>query len=112
MWPPTIQPISKAKTIGIYASKTGSGAKNANPLMGPIGVTLDAVVVFGNGDAQMRDAYVYEGATFDTKCGGHASPGGEFHYHSEPKSGCIVAAVAQQHSPLLGIMIDGVPLCA
>ena len=111
-WPPTIQPISKAKTIGIYASKTGSGAKNPSPLMGPIGVTLDAVVLFGNGDADMRDAYVFEGATFDTTCGGHASPTGEFHYHSEPKSGCVAAAVAGQHSPLLGIMVDGVPLYA
>lgn len=78
--------------------------------MGPIGVTMDAVVLFGNGDAQMRDAFVYEGATFDATCGGHASPTGQFHYHSEPKNGCVAAAVAGQHSPLLGIMIDGVPL--
>lgn len=110
-WPPTIQPIANAKNIGVYLSKSGSGSKNGSPLMGPIGVTLDAVVMFGNGDADKRDAFVYEGATFDATCGGHASPTGEFHYHSEPKSGCVAATVAAQHSPLLGIMLDGVPLC-
>ncbi len=110
-WPPTIQPISNAKTIGVYLSNSGSGSKNSQPQMGPIGVTMDAVVLFGNGDAQMRDAFVYEGATFDATCGGHASPNGQFHYHSEPKNGCVAAAVPGQHSPLLGIMIDGVPLC-
>jgi hypothetical protein len=102
--------MSNAKTIGVYVSKTGSGSKNSSPLQGPIGVTLDAVVLFGNGDAELRDAYVYEGATFDTTCGGHASPTGQFHYHSEPKSGCVAVAVAGQHAPLLGIMVDGVPL--
>jgi len=109
-WPPTIQAMSNAKTIGVYVSKTGSGSKNSSPLQGPIGVTLDAVVLFGNGDAELRDAYVFEGATFDTTCGGHASPTGQFHYHSEPKSGCVAVAVAGKHSPLLGIMTDGVPL--
>ncbi len=103
----------KRKTTGIrvYLSNSGSGSKNSQPQMGPIGVTEDAVVLFGNGDAQMRDAFVYEGATFDATCGGHASPNGQFHYHREPKNGCVAAAVAGQHSPLLGIMINGVPLC-
>ena len=60
-WPPTIQPLSSARTIGVYASKAGAGEKNPRPLQGPIGVSLDAVVLFGNGDADMRDAFVFEG---------------------------------------------------
>jgi hypothetical protein len=103
--------VSNARTIGVYTSKAGSGAKNSRPLQGTIGITLDAVALFGNGDAQMRDAFVFEGMTFDSTCGGHASPTGQFHYHSEPKSGCVAAAAAAGlHSPLLGIMMDGVPL--
>ena len=60
-WPPTIQALSSARTIGVYSSKSGAGAKHPRPLQGPIGVSLDAVVLFGNGDADMRDAFVFEG---------------------------------------------------
>eukprot|EP01080_Neovahlkampfia_damariscottae_P008812 gene8812-762_t len=63
-----------------------------------------------------RDAFVYEGATFD-KCAGHNSPGkgmsqenGIYHYHNEPGKNCVYTGVLGKHSPLFAVMYDGVPL--
>ncbi len=39
---------------------------------GTIGLTVTGVAVFGDADADNRDAYVYEGASMDT-CMGHAN---------------------------------------
>lgn len=49
--------------------------------MGAIGVTVNGVQIFNNADALRRDAYLNEGDTFDA-CGGHASPGGAYHFHT------------------------------
>ena len=57
-----------------------------------------------------RDAYVYEGTSFDS-CGGHASPQSQYHYHTDQlKSGCAYVQTAGQHSPMLGVMIDSIPI--
>lgn len=83
-----------------------------------------------------RDAYVYEGSSFDG-CGGHPQIQGEYHYHTgkrglcacsarppqaisappiyrpiadQMKSGCIYTAAAGKHSPMLGVMADSIPI--
>ncbi len=61
--------------------KGANGATNPSPIMGAIGVTVNGVQIFNNADALRRDAYVNEGHTFDA-CGGHASPGGAYHFHT------------------------------
>ncbi len=43
--------------------------------MGVLGLSINGIGLFGNADADKRDAYVYEGKSFDS-CGGHCAPGG------------------------------------
>ncbi|KAG2432948.1 hypothetical protein HXX76_008676 [Chlamydomonas incerta] len=44
-------------------------------------------------------------------CRGHAAPNnGEYHYHSEPGTGCAYTDTAGKHSPLYGIMLDSIPI--
>ena len=78
--------------------------------MGPVGVAFNGVVFFGNADAQGRDAYVYEGATFD-QCNGHTAPTGAYHYHAQVSKDCLYTTVnATEHAPLVGFMADGIPI--
>lgn len=79
-------------------------------------MAINGVPLYGNADAANRDAYVFEGPTFD-QCRGHASPSasgdsrkGIYHYHTNPAPGCVYTDVSGLHSPLFGIMFDGVPI--
>eukprot|EP00842_Homolaphlyctis_polyrhiza_P001203 jgi/Hompol1/2083/HPOL_005083-RA len=66
VWPPV---LSTTKTyIGIYAANNST---NSNPVMGTVGLSVDGVAIYGNADANRRDAYIYEGSSFDS-VGGHA----------------------------------------
>eukprot|EP00743_Colponemidia_sp_Colp-15_P006102 GILK01006560.1.p1 GENE.GILK01006560.1~~GILK01006560.1.p1 ORF type:complete len:329 (-),score=14.22 GILK01006560.1:143-1087(-) len=94
--------------IGTYLYKNGTGT-NASPAKGALGFAINGVPLYSNSDAENRDAYVYEGTTFD-QCKGHADPSYQYHYHTETKDGCVTTQVAGQHSPLFGIMADGIPL--
>lgn len=33
-----------------------------------------------------------------------------YHFHTEPANGCVYNQTAGQHSPLLGIMLDNIPI--
>jgi len=56
-----------------------------------------------------RNALTYEGSSFDT-CGGHPDQCGNYHYHAQTKPGCVYNDTTGKHSPLFGLMFDGVPI--
>jgi len=108
--------ISSTPTFytGIYLYKNQTGGAPASISKGRIGLAINGVPFYGNSDAINRDAYIFEGPTFDS-CKGHASPylgtsNGIYHYHNEPGPGCVYTDTTGQHSPLYGILIDGVPI--
>lgn len=101
---------------------------------GPIGYALNGVAIFTNADAHHHDAVTAEGGTFDP-CAGHNAPNfiwpGYYHYHSlpgdtAPRSHLDVTTVdvlycngvqawynetsTNSHSPLVGFMVDGIPI--
>jgi hypothetical protein len=82
---------------------------NTEPIKGAIGMAINGVEIYGNADADDRDAYVYDSASFDT-CNGHLDEGGNYHYHNEPADGCVFNNTAGAHSPLFGVMYDGIPI--
>ena len=116
----TITPVGISSTEGVVG--------------GPIGYTLNGVAIFSNGGAHHKDAVKAEGSTFDS-CAGHNSPNfiwpGYYHYHSlpgdtSPNSHTDIATAditycdgikawynetdTVSHSPLMGFMVDGVPI--
>lgn len=95
----------------IYTGLVGkNGTKNFYPILGAIGVTINGVSIFGNSNLYKEDAYIAESHTFDV-CGGHPTPDGEYHYHQEPAQSCLdVTGPAGTHSPLFGILYDGIPI--
>jgi len=105
-----IQP--KISTTPVYVGiLDATGATNSSPVMGTIGFALNGVAIYGNADATSADAYINEADTFDTVCGGHPAPnGGEYHFHSEVNQGCVYTDTTGQHSPLFGMMLDGIPI--
>jgi len=95
--------------IGIYGA---NGASNSSPVMGPVGLTVTGVQIYSNSDANKRNAYIYEGSSFDT-CGGHPDPNGNYHYHVQPTNSSSCGPFVQPngvHSPLFGFMADGIPI--
>lgn len=100
----------KISTSKVYVGiKDGSGNTNSKPIMGAIGVSVNGIAIFGNANDQKNDAYINEAHTFD-KCGGHPEMHGEYHYHEEPPQGCAYTDTAGKHSPLFGLMYDGIPI--
>lgn len=98
-----------AKTPWASGIKNVDGTTNSNPSKGAIGIAINGVSLYGNADATNGDAFINEGKTFDT-CNGHPEMTGDYHYHMEPATGCAFTNTAGQHSPLFGIMYDGVPI--
>ena len=99
--------ISNTKIyVGI---KGANGVTNPTPVMGIIGIAANGVAVYGNADANMADAYINEGHTFDPS-GGHADTSGTYHYHEEPAKGFVYNDTIGQHSPVFALMADGIPL--
>ncbi len=87
----------------------------ATPL-GHTGVWSNGVSVFNAEDGMSynnagvwnRNAYYYEGISFDN-CLGHPAPNGEYHNHVNPK--CLYNdADSLNHSPIIGYAFDGFPI--
>jgi YHYH protein/Secretion system C-terminal sorting domain len=81
---------------------------------GHIGVWSNGVSMFNADDAQYvntiwsRNAYFFEGNSFDN-CLGHPAPNGEYHHHVNPT--CLYNdADSTHHSPIIGYMFDGYPI--
>ena len=95
--------LPSAPTISSYPVNVGDAHKGASGHgAGVIGFAVDGVPIYGPSRAAAADASL-------DACGGHAdSIDGTYHYHLDPA--CAYDSVAGQHSPLVGFMIDGVPL--
>ncbi|GAX72835.1 hypothetical protein CEUSTIGMA_g290.t1 [Chlamydomonas eustigma] len=86
-----------------------NGTNNTKNPGGPVGLMLDGLNMYNDADAQQRNAYIYEGSSFD-QCLSHVAPGGQMHYHTNPAAGCVANDTSGQHSAMIGLMADGIPL--
>lgn len=84
--------------------------------MGHIGVWRNGVSIFNVSDGMSynnqgiwnRNAYFWEGISFDN-CLGHPAPNGEYHHHVSPR--CLYNPTdSSVHSPLIGYAFDGFPV--
>jgi len=84
--------------------------------MGHIGVWSNGVSIFNVSDGMSynnqgiwnRNAYYWEGASFDS-CLGHPAPNGEYHHHVSPA--CLYDETdSTNHSPIIGYAFDGYPV--
>lgn len=91
-------------TFKIPLHPQAASAHAATPL-GPIGVSLNGVPFF-NQYAGNNQPLTSEITSFD-QWWGHPSPGGEYHYHVEPK---YLTTVKGSKSSLLGFLLDGFPV--
>ena len=74
--------------------------------LGPVGITLNGVVLFDGLDALNRDAIAHE---VQDACGGHPERTGTYHYHAI--SACLLKrASPKAHSSLVGYALDGFPI--
>ena len=92
---------------------------SGNPVavgLGHIGVWSNGVSIFNASDGQSynnqgvwhRNAYYWEGSSFDN-CLGHPAPNGEYHHHVSPT--CLYDETdSSQHSPIIGYAFDGFPV--
>lgn len=92
-----------------------TGTKTATGL-GHIAVWSNGVSAFNAKDAMSynnqniwyRNAYYFEGQSFD-ECLGHPAPNGEYHHHVNPT--CLYDDTdSTQHSPIIGYAFDGFPI--
>ncbi len=105
-----MNPTYSKKVVEIGVTLT-TGGSNSQAVLMATGIATNGVAIYGNADSQLRDAYVYEGQSFDT-CGGHPQQQGAYHYHAEAKNGCVYEENTgyTTHSPLYGFMADGFPI--
>ncbi|MGE0568134.1 MAG: YHYH protein, partial [Bacteroidia bacterium] len=84
--------------------------------LGHIGVWTNGVSIFNVSDAMSynnqgiwnRNAYFWEGISFDD-CLGHPAPNGEYHHHVSPR--CLYNITdSSKHSPIIGYAFDGYPV--
>jgi hypothetical protein len=84
--------------------------------LGHTGVWSNGVSIFNAKDGMSynnagvwnRNAYYWEGGSFDN-CLGHPAPNGEYHHHVNPK--CLYDATDNtHHSPIIGYSFDGFPI--
>lgn len=84
--------------------------------LGHIGVWINGVSIFNVSDGMSynnqgiwnRNAYYWEGVSFDN-CLGHPAPNGEYHHHVSPN--CLYdQSDSTHHSPIIGYAFDGFPV--
>jgi hypothetical protein len=84
--------------------------------LGHIGVWTNGVSIFNSSDGMSynnagvwnRNAYFWEGVSFDN-CLGHPAPNGEYHLHVSPR--CLYNVTdSSHHSPIIGYAFDGYPV--
>ncbi|GAA5090162.1 hypothetical protein GCM10023210_15910 [Chryseobacterium ginsengisoli] len=95
---------TKNYTFKIPLNPAVNSAHSATPL-GPIGVSLNGVPFF-NQYAGPNQPLSGEIVSFD-QWWGHPAPGGDYHYHVEPK---YLTTVKASKSALLGFLLDGFPV--
>jgi hypothetical protein len=85
---------------------------NVTCLGGAIGWSRSGAVIYSvfAGGACGGNAVEAEGKTFD-ECGGHSDQSGMYHYHLTPA--CTLSSYTTSdtaHSPIMGYMLDGIPI--
>jgi hypothetical protein len=84
--------------------------------LGHTGVWTNGVSIYNVSDAMSynnagvwyRNAYFWEGSSFDN-CLGHPAQNGEYHHHVSPS--CLYSTTASTvHSPIIGYAFDGYPV--
>jgi hypothetical protein len=119
-------PVAGNYTFKIPKSPSQQTAtKTAVPGGGPVAISVNGVVIYGNRDADSYksstntnvsngdglwhgDAWYNEGATMDTSGGGHSTSGGAYHYHATPFR--LYSDPSTSHSPIIGYALDGYPV--
>lgn len=94
--------ISAQKLTMTIPSSPKLAAKPSCLPGGPIGLAITGAVFFNALDADNRDAVANE--VLDS-CEGHPQQSGLYHYHHD--SPCLPQGAADQHSPLVGVALDG-----
>ena len=97
----------------------------AEPVVGPFGVAVNGVALYGKGDSRSydpmsnsnspmgagiwnADAWVSEGSTMDANGNGHPQQQGGYHYHANPIA--LYSDPSTGHSPIIGWAMDGYPI--
>jgi hypothetical protein len=84
--------------------------------LGHVGIWSNGVSIYNASDGMSynnagvwnRNAYFFEGISFDN-CLGHPAQNGEYHHHVSPK--CLYnSADSSKHSPIIGYAWDGYPI--
>jgi hypothetical protein len=76
---------------------------------GVVGIMLNGVGIFNDGDRESNDAYLTEGKTMD-QCNGHCAMT-TYHTHTLPGGCCAyLAETGKTHSPFWAVMADGIPV--
>ena len=84
--------------------------------LGHVGIWSNGVSIYNASDGMSynnagvwnRNAYFFEGISFDN-CLGHPAQNGEYHHHVSPK--CLYNSVdSSKHSPIIGFAWDGFPI--
>ena len=84
--------------------------------LGHVGIWSNGVSIYNASDGMSynsagvwnRNAYFFEGISFDN-CLGHAAQNGEYHHHVSPK--CLYDSKdSSKHSPIIGYAWDGLPI--
>ena len=94
----------KTQTISFSLPKNPTLAKAVSCLgMGPIGITLNGVMIYNGLDAGGRDAVAHE---IQDDCDGHPEQQGQYHYHN--MSRCLKDSTwSKEQSALIGYALDG-----
>ncbi len=82
--------------------------KKQVPLLGPIGIALNGLPLFGPNESSRHgtgDPYLDGLLDF---CGGHTGPGGTYHFHIIPK--CLFDKIEGKVSLVVGYAFDGYPI--
>ncbi len=102
IWDRNPNPVRPYKlAFDLSADPQPAAAPSCLP-MGPIGVALSGAVFFSALDGEGRDAVAQE---LMDGCEGHPGPNGQYHYHHG--SPCFDNGMPGQHSPLIGLALDG-----
>jgi hypothetical protein len=112
---PSISPQSprhhnaKSQSLAFHLPALPILSKQATPLsaQGIIGVAVDGTPFYSPTDSSGADLVARYRSSLDS-CGGRVSASGMYHYLANPV--CSYSDPPGRHSPIIGMMLDGIPL--
>jgi len=95
--------------IANTGTKTTVGLGDIGTLTNGVGIfNAEDGMTWNNAGTWKRNAYYFEGSTFDG-CLGHAQDAGNYHQHAIPT--CLFNSTdSSKHSPIIGFAFDGYPI--